>query len=199
MKRSDRLRRHYGKLTTVERINLVLSAQERDDAEETQALEEHCRTIEALYYETRMLGLGHVAALLVVQLLACEVFLVNMCLHLPRAQEDGAIPSPDPALMSRLQSQLERQAATWRGFTTWCQDIGHDPRQVLRLAPIGPDETDPACFIIRQQIEQIEKQIEHAIEHAQDPFPDPDKVEMWRQMFARLFRPLDGTAAKPEP
>jgi len=35
-------------MTDVERVNLVLAAQERDDLTETQALEKHCRTIESL-------------------------------------------------------------------------------------------------------------------------------------------------------
>ena len=185
MMKTNRLRHHYPKLTPVERVNLVLSAQERGDAQEVWALEQYCSPIQSIQHNIRMLGLARMAALLVVQLLAREVLVVKRFMDL--AAQTDATPVPHRA----LTSFLEQQAAIWHGFAGWCRDLGHDPQQVLRLAPIGSDERDPACFIIRGQIEMLESWTSGAAEDAKAPFPDPDKVQMWRELFTELFQLAD--------
>ena len=113
-------------------------------------------------------------------MLACEVFIVLRLAGL------AAQPATDPDPDGSLQRLLERQAAIWRGFVAWCQDVGHDPHQVILLAPMGSDDRDPAFFVIQQEIEQIE-------EWAHDPGNPlivPDKVEMWHELFTDLFRPV---------
>jgi hypothetical protein len=67
MKNTNQLRRYYDRLTAVERVNLVLDAQERGDEAETYALVDSCPLAECLKTEGRLLALGHVAALLVIQ------------------------------------------------------------------------------------------------------------------------------------
>ena len=182
MKKSDRLHRHYDKLTAVERVNLVLSAQERSDEAEVDALENACPTAQSLDYEGRVLGLASNTALLVIQLLACQVLLITKSADL----EDAPGATPDPA----LRSLLEREAAIWHGFAAWCRDVGHDPHQLLRFAPMGTDERDPAFFIIHDQIETIEGRAQDAAGDTEDPFPAPAKVHMWREVFTRLFQPV---------
>jgi len=179
MRKMNKLWRYYDKLTAVERVNLVLAAQERGDETEVHALENACPLAKSVRYEGRMLALGLVASLLVVQLLACQVFLTTILLDL--SEETDAVP----VLRRRLRFLLNREAAIWRGFVAWCQDVGHDARQVLRLAPLGLDQRDPAFFLIHGQIDRIEGQAEDA----QDPFPDPQKVKTWRETFAWLFKP----------
>ena len=180
MKNTNHLRRYYDRLTTAERVNLILDAQDRHDEAEVHALLDTCPLEECLKYEGRLLALGHVAALLVNQLLACEVFIVLRRADL--TDQPAADPDPDGA----LRRLLERQAAIWRGFVAWCQDVGHDPHQVMFLAPMGTDERDPAFFVIQQAIEQIEEWA-HAPGH---PLIAPDKVETWHELFTGLFRPL---------
>jgi hypothetical protein len=113
-----------------------------------------------------------------VQLLACAVFIANMATDLVRE------PDPPPALDPALRTILERQAAIWRGFAAWCRDVEHDPRQVLHFAPIGPDESDPAFFLVHAQIDMIESWSSDP----QRPFPDPHKVDAWREVFAQAFQ-----------
>jgi hypothetical protein len=181
MRKMNKLWRHYDKLTTVERVNLLLAAQERGDEAEANALENACPTAASVHYNARMIGLGHVASLLVAQLLACQVFLIAMLPDLPEGTGAASV------LRSRFRPLLEREAALWRGFLAWCQDVGHDAWQVLRLGPLGPDGRDPAFFLIHEQIEHIERRAEDA----QAPFPDPEKVKMWRDTFASAFGLVD--------
>jgi hypothetical protein len=179
MKRMDKLRRYYDRLTAVERVNLVLAARDRGDEDEVYQLENVCRAADSFEYESRVLYLGHMANIVVLQLLASEVFTVNM------TRDVLDQPGANPGLEHKLMAHLERQAAVWCGFVAWCRDVGHDAHHVLHLAPIGLDERDPACFVVHGAIEQIES-------WAQDPhdtFPDPGRVQKWRELFAELFKP----------
>ena len=178
MKKLETLRRYYHKLTPAERVNLVPEAQERDDHTEVDVLEHACPVGQSAAYEGRVLAIVDIATLMIVQLLACSVFIVHLAADLARE------PDPPPALDPALRSILGRQAAIWRGFSAWCRDVGHDPRQVLHYAPIGPDESDPAFFLVHAQIDMIESWPSDP----QHPFPDPHQVDMWRQVFAHAFQ-----------
>jgi hypothetical protein len=180
MKNTNPLRRYYDRLTAAERVNLFLGAQDRHDEAEMHALLETCPLKECLKCEGRLLALGHVAALLVNQLLACEVFIVH------RFADLTAQPAADSDLDRSMQALLERQAAVWRGFVAWCQDVGHDPHQVMLLAPMGSDDHDPAFFVLHQAIEQIEAWASDPC----NPLVAPDKVETWHDLFTGLFRPV---------
>jgi hypothetical protein len=180
MKNTNQLRRYYDRLTAAEHVNLVLDAQDRRDEAEMYALLDTCPLKECLKCEGRLLALGHVAALLVNQLLACEVFIVHRFANL--TAQPAADSDPDGA----MQALLERQAAVWRGFVAWCQDVGHDPHQVVLLAPMGSDDRDPAFFVIQQAIEQIEAWARAP----RNTLIAPDKVETWHDLFTGLFRPL---------
>ena len=179
MKKLETLRRYYHKLTPVERVNLVLEAQERDDHTEVDVLEHACPVAQSAAYEGRVLVIADIATMIIIQLLTSAVFIVTKTADLTRELDDA--PSAlDPA----LRSILERQAAIWRGFSAWCRDVGHDPRQVLRFAPIGSDESDPAFFLVHAQIDMIESWRTDP----QRPFPDPQKVDAWRQVCAQAFQ-----------
>ena len=193
-----KLRKHYDKFTAVERVNLVLTAQERGDEAEVRALENYCPMTQSLDYEGRILALALAASTLAVQLLAREVLAVKRLDDLvsaaDNAKQNAKQNAANPALAGldaniadddQLVSLLEQAAAIWFGFSAWCRDLGHDPHQVLRLAPIGSDDGDPAFFLIHQQIEYSEK-------WAQDLLHNPDKMEGWRQLFAQAFQSLDG-------
>ena len=178
-KRLELLYAHYPSLTAVERTELLLAAQQRGDQREIYVLDQTCPFADVEPYVNRLTLLEHAACLLVIQLLAREVLLVKKFEQL--AGNTDAIPSPDPDLVSLL----ERQAAIWHGFAAWCHDIGHDPHQVLLMAPITQDESDPASFILHQQIERFE-------EWDAGPGPllfDPHQVQTWRDFFKALFNP----------
>ena len=178
-KRIEELYASYPSLTAIERTELLLAAQERRDLKEIYVLDRTCRIADIEPYVMRLMLLERAASLLVIQLLAREVLLIKKFEQL--AAGTAAPPPPDPDLLS----MLERQAAMWRGFAAWCQDIGHDPRQVLLMAPLAVDDSDPASFIIHQQIERFEKWSEGS-----DPLlDDPDQVQMWRVFFADMFNP----------
>ena len=115
------------------------------------------------------------ASLLAVQLLAGELLLVVKFTQ--PARESG---SDDAAADAALEPLLASQLTLWRGFVQWCQDLGHDPRQVLRMAPLGLDERDPAFFILQLKIESLEA-------CAPDFLSDPDGVQQWRGYFTRAF------------
>jgi len=204
-----KLRQRYDTFTVVERVNLVLAAQERGDEEEVHALENYCPVAQSLEYEKRMLRLMHATSVLVVQLLAHEVLigkrfddLVNAARNAKQnakhnAKGVAANPSlndPDDNIArcnigndDQLASLLERTAAIWHGFSAWCRDLGHDPHQVLRLAPMGPDDGDPAFFIVHQQIEYFER-------WAHDLLHDLDEMETWRELFTRAFQSMAGAS-----
>jgi hypothetical protein len=179
MKKLETLRRYYHKLTPVERVNLVLEAQGRDDHTEVDVLEHACPVAQSAAYEGRVIVIADIATMMIIQLLACAVFVVTKTADLTR-EPDDAPSALDPA----LRSILERQAAIWRGFAAWCRDVEHDPRQVLHFAPIGPDESDPAFFLVHSQIDAIESWSGDP----QNPFPDPHQVDMWREVFAQAFQ-----------
>jgi hypothetical protein len=97
----------------------------------------------------------------------------------PDCHHPDGTTAPEPVYGDEvLTSLLERVAATWLGFSAWCRDVGHDPHHVLRLAPIGWDDQDPAFFLIHQQIELSEK-------WAHEWIRDPDRVERWRDVFTQ--------------
>ena len=103
--KTNPLRRYYDKLTSAERLNLVLVARERGDEAEAFALENVCHFADIINYERRVLALAHVATFVVIRLLASQVLAVNMLHRLPDE------PAAGPGLERRLMSQLERQAA----------------------------------------------------------------------------------------
>jgi len=197
MTTTRKLQKHYGNLTVVERVNLVLAARERGDEAEVIALEDRCPMAQSLEYHERMLHLIEAASILAVQLLAREVFIVARLSDLANARQnakqnakqDGANPTLDGldsnlADDDRLGLLLEQAAAAWLGFSAWCRDVGHDPHQVLRLAPMGLDDRDPAFFILHEQIELSERWPHRLLR-------DPDRVEEWRTAFAQAFRSID--------
>jgi hypothetical protein len=201
MTTTRKLQKHYGNLTVVERVNLVLAAQERGDETEVHALEDCCPVAKSIEYHERMLHLIAVASVLAVQLLAREVFIVARLSDLANARQnakqnakqntkqDGANPTLDGldsnlADDDRLDLLLEQAAAAWLGFSAWCRDVGHDPHQVLRLAPVGLDDRDPAFFILHEQIELSERWPHRLLR-------DPDRVEEWRAAFAQVFQSID--------
>ena len=176
------LRRYYDKLTSGERLNLVLVARERGDEAEVFALENVCHFADIINYERRVLALAHVATFVVIRLLASEVLAVNMLHRLPDE------PAAGPDLERKLMSQLERQATIWLAFVAWCRDAGHQARQVLRLAPIVLDDREPAFFVVHQAIDLIEAWARDT-EGSDTPFPDPDQIQEWYDLFTDLARP----------
>ena len=194
MTTTRKLRKHYDKFTVTERVNLVLAAQERGDEAEVHALENYCPMTASLNYEGRILSLTQAASTLAVQLLARDVLVVKRFESLANTRENAGQANADPplngpdvapatALDDKLVLLLDQAAALWFGFSAWCRDVGHDPHQVLRLAPMGSDDREPAFFRIHQQIELLERQAHHLLR-------DPDKVEMWRQLFTQAFQSI---------
>ena len=104
-KRTNRLRRHYSRLTVFERVQLLLAAQERDDPLEIRTLDETCPGADLYLYIARMLALEHSACLLVVQLLAQALLLVTRHQALPNDATPTGPPDPDLVFL------FERQAA----------------------------------------------------------------------------------------
>ena len=199
MTTTHKLRKDYHMLTVVERVNLVLAARERGDDAEVHALDQYCIAADVDEYKMRMIQLTHTASMLAIQLLAREALIFRRLADHINAQEDAPTPDrphPDPTTTPDrrhpdgttapepiygdevLASLLERVAATWLGFSAWCRDVGHDPHQVLRLAPIGRDDRYPAFFLIHRQIELSEK-------WAHERIRDPDQVERWRELFTQ--------------
>ena len=193
MTTTRKLRKHYDKFTVTERVNLVLAAQERGDEAEVHALENYCPMTASLDYEGRILSLAHAASMLAVQLLARDVLVIvkqfeSLANTKKNAGQADANPplddtdiAPATAIDDKLVLLLDQAAALWFGFSAWCRDMGHDPHQVVRLAPIGPDDSDPAFFLIHEQIELLERWGQHLLH-------DPDKMEMWRQLFTQAFQ-----------
>ena len=192
MTTTRKLRKHYDKFTVTERVNLVLAAQERGDEAEVHALENYCPMTASLNYEGRILSLTQAASTLAVQLLARDVLVVKRFESLANTrknagQADANPPLNDPdiapatATDDKLVLLLDQAAAIWFGFSAWCRDVGHDPHQVVRLAPMGPDDSDPAFFLIHEQIELLERWGQHLLHN-------PDKAEMWRQLFTQAFQ-----------
>ena len=148
MTTAHKLRKRYNQFTVVERVNLVLAAQERGDEDEVNALEIYCSEDQSVEYDMRVLRLALAASALVVQLLAREVLTVKRLEDLlhseendQNAKEGTAHPVHGPLDLSiandrKLASLLEQTAAIWNGFSAWCRDLGHDPHRVLRLAPM---------------------------------------------------------------
>jgi hypothetical protein len=171
IKRLNQLRRQYHKLTLFERIRLFLAAYERGDLPEIYALDDSCPSADAEAYMGRILALERTACLLATQMLALDILVIQRFTSL--AGEHSTPPNSDPALVSLLK----RQAALWRGFVAFCQLLEHDPRQVLRLAPIGLDKSHPAFFILHELIALLDRWAED---------PDPDQVAQWQWLFAQL-------------
>jgi hypothetical protein len=182
MSKSDKLHRYYDNLTVVERVNLILAALDRGDKSEVFALDFMCPPADYGEHDRRMVRLGCTAAMFIIQLLACEVFVAIKFAQL--ADEPGAAP----ATRATLRSLLERETAIWRGFAAWCEDAGHDPHQLLRLAPIVPDDRDPAFFLVRSAVDFLES----CLADSRDAFLDPDRVQAWRGVFSEFFRRASG-------
>ena len=170
----DKLRRAYGKLTPYERVELLLDAQEADDWQEQHALDDTCPTADLGPYLTRQLSLQHSACLLVIQLLARQVLVMQL---VARDAEASPPSPPDPALVTLLQEM----AVLWRAFVAWCHDLDHDPHQVLSMAPIGRDDADPARFILDLLVEWFDA-------WSPDLLRDPDQERRWRHLFRATFR-----------
>lgn len=195
MTTTRKLRKYYDKFTVTERVNLVLAAQERGDEAEVHALENYCPMAASLNYEGRILSLAHAASMLAVQLLARDVLvIVKQFESLANTRENAGQADANPplddtdiapatAIDDKLVLLLDQAAALWFGFSAWCRDLGHDPHQVLHLAPMVPDDRDPAFFLIHQQIELFERSAQHLLHGL-------DKVEMWRQLFTQAFQPI---------
>ena len=187
MRKASGFHRWYRKLALAERVHLALAAYERGDAGEVYALIDKCRSADLLDYGCALFALGFTASIVVVRLLASEVLTVKLY------EDLAGQPGADPALERKLVSLLERRAAMWYGFATWCRKYGHNPRRVLHMAPLGLDERDPVFFIVQNTIDYIESQ-------AQDPHgldPDPDQVYEWYKIFNDLF-PSSLLAGEPD-
>ncbi len=207
MKATHKLRKRYATFTLVERVNLILAAQERGDEDEIRALQSYCSQAQSLACETRILALALAASTVAVQLLAREVLTVKRIEDLANPREmtrqDGesaqavpANPVPDALDLDvadddKLASLLGQAAAIWHGFSAWCRDLGYDPHLVLRLAPIGPDDASPAFFIVHQQIEYAEK-------WAREVLTDLDQMETWRELFTQAFQSVAGASREQE-
>jgi len=174
--RMKQLRRRYPQLTPWERVQLFLAARERGDLSEAAALDDACPPADLLDYTICLDLLQRAASLLVVQLLATNVLL------LARLADHPPIPPPNLAADAQAVSLLQRQAAIWRGFVAYCRSAGHDPHQVLHLAPLGLDDADSAHFILHQQLEILDAL-------AADTADDPDLFQTWRDLFRRAFTP----------
>ena len=177
MRRASSFHRWYHTLALAERVHLALAAYERGDAGEVYGLINKCRSADLVDYGCALFALGFTASVVLVRLLASEVLTVKLY------EDLAGQPGADPALERKLVSLLERRAAMWCGFSTWCRDQGHNPRRVLHMAPLGLSERDPAFFIVQNTIDYIESQ-------AQDPnglSPDPDQVYEWYEVFNDLF------------
>jgi hypothetical protein len=203
MNTSQKLRKRYDTFTVVERVNLILAAQERGDEDEVRALQSYCSTAHSIACEARILALALAASAVVVQLLACEVLTVKRLEDLANPREDGesaqAVPAnpvrdgldPSVANDGKLASLLGQAASIWHGFSAWCRGLGYDPHHVLRLAPIGLDDGSPAFFIVYQQIEYAEK-------WARDVLTDLDQMETWRELFTQAFQSVAGASREQE-
>jgi len=190
MRRVSPFHRWYRKLALAERVYLALAAYERGDAGEVYALIDKCRSADLVGYGCALFALGFTASIVVVRLLASEVLTVKLY------EDLAGQPGADPALERKLVSLLERRAAMWCGFATWCRDQGHNPRRVLHMAPLGLDERDPVFFIVQNTIDYIESQ-------TQDPHgfvPTPEQVGEWYAVFDDLFPSsfLDGEPVDDE-
>jgi hypothetical protein len=178
----DKLRRAYRHLTPFERVELLLAAGEADDWSELHALDDTCPTADLPPYVTRLLALQHAACLLAVQLLAREVLLIQqLSAHTAPAAPAGEAASASPP-DAALDSLLQEGAALWRAFVAWCQDLDHDPHQVLLLAPLGRDHADPARFLLDLLVERFET-------WSPDLLRAPDQERRWRHLFRASFRP----------
>ena len=161
------LQRHYDKFTLPERDRLVLAALEREDWEQIRALVERCPDADALSHLWNIVILGHLAHKLVIHLLACDALLFR-CLALPSGAQSAADPLP----------LLEEAAAAWFGFVAWCQSTGYDPHQLLNLALLGSEATDPARLLVNRHIERFASWAGRL---------DPLQIDRWHTAFARLF------------
>lgn len=188
-----KLHRQYSRLTVFERTELFLAAQARGDPDEMRALDDTCPAADVDAYLCRVFGLCQAACLLVIQLFASEVLVLTAYASLlqdagaaPDAASDAADATSDTAATgpntngAQLPALLARQAALWRGFAAWCRDMRHDPSHALRAAPFGMDESDPAYYILHQQIQRFQAGLSP---------PDPDEVQQWHDIFAGFSPP----------
>jgi hypothetical protein len=168
------LRRHYDKFTVPERDKLLLAALARGDWDQVRALVERCPDAAALSHLWNTLVLSRIAGQLVIRILACDALFYRCLAPNSQAQRDGQSTSaaPDPLLLQR------GAAAAWFGFVAWCKATGYDPHQLLNLALLGSEETNPARDLVDLQLQRFVCWETHL---------DPLQVDRWHVAFARLF------------
>jgi hypothetical protein len=115
----------------------------------------------------------------------------------PSAGDQPAASSPDPAsepcctdarwarvLQDDKLATLEKEAAAaWLGFSLWSREIGHDPHQVLRQAPMGSTEIDLPYTILCGQINYLERWGSQLLEDAKN-------VDAFYRLLTRHFRAI---------
>jgi hypothetical protein len=198
-----RLWKQYAALTRVERVNLILAAQEEGDQDEVLALENTCSEEERRLLNAHLLCLSCAASAVAIQLLALNVLTVKRIedlLHGAQAaagDQPGKDPcaSPNPALAGlsdadarwacvadddKLAALDKEAAAAWLGFSRWCWEVGHDPHQVLRQAPMGSTEIDLPYTILCDQIKYSER-------WAGDLVSDPEHASAFYHLLSRGF------------
>jgi hypothetical protein len=168
------LRRAYRHLTVPERVQLVLEAYERDDDSEILALDNSCPWPDGADYLVRRFFLNQAACFVAIRLLTDEL-LQAVCFSTLAQAADLELSSDRV-----LTSLLERQNNLWQGFVAWCEDIGHDPRQVLSQAPLGPDEHDPASLVIHCQIDLFESLAPGLLQNS-------EQIQMWHDFFTDTY------------
>lgn len=200
-----RLRNQYSTLNRIERVNLILTAQDQEDPDELEALANTCHKEERRCVSRHLLCLSCAASIVAIQLLALELLavkriedLLNGAQAAARDQANENAPaSPDAAPAAselsdtdprwarvgdddKLAAFTQEAAAIWLGFCRWCWEVGHDPHQVLRQAPMGSSEADLPYAILRDQIEYSER-------WAGDLVPDPDHVAAFHHLLSHTF------------
>ena len=189
-----RLWKQYVALTRVERVNLILAAEEEEDQDEMLALENTCSEEETRCVYGHLVRLSCAASAVVIQLLALEVLMVKRIEDLlgrveasgrDEGDEKGAAGSASSGWArigedEKLAALMEEAATSWLGFSRWCWEVGHDPHQVLRLAPMGSTEAGLPYTILRDQIEYSER-------WASQLLPDPDHANPFYQLLSRGF------------
>ena len=199
---ATRLRNQYWTLERVERVNLIMTAQDQEDPDELEALENTCNNEERRCLSAHLLCLSCAASAVAIHLLTLEILIVKRIEDLLYAAQaaTGDQPGENPSASSnaapeasdtdarwarladddKLAAFIREAAAIWLGFCRWCWEVGHDPHQVLRLAPMGSTEADLPYAILRDQIEYTER-------WATELLPDPEHADAFYQLLSRNF------------
>jgi hypothetical protein len=133
-----RLWKQYAALTRVERVNLILVAQEEGDRDEVLALENTCSDEERRLLNAHLLCLSCAASAVAIQLLALNVLTVKRIedlLHGAQAaagDQPGGDPcaSPNPAPAPAGLSDADAAGPVLQTTTNW-------PRSTKRPPPLG--------------------------------------------------------------